>query len=371
MVAHSCEGPSHLLATIGIKLEGRNVFGSMSTNIYDTAWVFMVAKPQVDGKTAWLFPQSFHLLLSAQSVEGGLACSSEMDSVLSTMAALLSMLKHDANREIVGCMDLPPDHTLRISRAVVWLDTILRTFDIRRCADNVAFEILLTCHLRYLESYGVKFQIPNFMDISRLGEAKLRKLDLGAIYAGKASTVAHSLEALIGIIDFDKIRPQLMSNGSMMASPSSTAAFLMSASEWNFQAEEYLISVFENGEGRGNGAFPCAYPTEIFETSWVVVLIAFSSTVLRRYRLSQLYWKLIYGMSCPKSKWRESAITWKRCWWIQDGWWASVRTIRPILGLTDLSSCWSFSRCGRNSQGHPVLKSIAKTYESGAIDKGI
>src|SRR4051812_21950011 len=130
MVAFPYEGASRLLANLSTKLENRGTFGSMSTNIYDTAWVSMVAKPLDDGQRTWLFPQSFDLVLSAQSMDGGWPGWSELDKILCTMAALISILRHNEHPDIQGCANPPKDYMLRISRAVVWLEGHLHAFDI-------------------------------------------------------------------------------------------------------------------------------------------------------------------------------------------------------------------------------------------------
>lgn len=56
----------------------------------------------------------------------------------------------------------------------------------------------------------------------------------------------------------------------MMASPSSTAAYLMYTSEWDNEAEDYLRHVIKDGPGRGTGAVPSAFPSTYFEYSWVM-----------------------------------------------------------------------------------------------------
>ena len=54
-----------------------------------------------------------------------------------------------------------------------------------------------------------------------------------------------------------------------MASPASTAAFLMQSSVWNIDAESYLRNVIHNGSGKGNGGVPSVFPMPIFEITWV------------------------------------------------------------------------------------------------------
>ena len=55
----------------------------------------------------------------------------------------------------------------------------------------------------------------------------------------------------------------------MMGSPASTAVYLIDSSSWDDEAEEHLRNVISAGPGRGNGSAPTAYPSSLFEISWV------------------------------------------------------------------------------------------------------
>ena len=84
------------------------------------------------------------------------------------------------------------------------------------------------------------------------------------------TTLIHTLEAFVGTLDFDKVKHHKMPNGSMLGSPSSTAAYLMNCSTWDPEAEAYLRTVFDHQSSVGNrGGFPSAFPSTLFETSWV------------------------------------------------------------------------------------------------------
>jgi hypothetical protein len=80
----------------------------------------------------------------------------------------------------------------------------------------------------------------------------------------------HSLEAVIGYIDFDRLeRSRRM--GGMLGSPSSTAAYMINSSTWDNEAEQFLRDAFEHGDGRGSGGFASAHMIDYFETTWVSV----------------------------------------------------------------------------------------------------
>jgi len=97
--------------------------------------------------------------------------------------------------------------------------------------------------------------------------------ELGPILTSPVqTTLIHTLEAFIGALDFDKVKHHKMPNGSMLGSPSSTAAYLMNCSTWDHEAEAYLRAVFDHQSSVGNrGGFPSAFPSTLFETSWVSI----------------------------------------------------------------------------------------------------
>jgi chaperone required for assembly of F1-ATPase len=60
-----------------------------------------------------------------------------------------------------------------------------------------------------------------------------------ALTGSKQTTLTHSLEAFVGTLDYDQVKNHKMPNGSMLVSPSSTAAYLMNTTEWDDKAEAY------------------------------------------------------------------------------------------------------------------------------------
>jgi hypothetical protein len=244
--------------------------GSMSTTIYDTAWVSMVSK-EIDGARYWLFPESFQLILDSQLPEGGWQMyASEIDELLNSMAALLSLMRHQKEPATRGCPPLPADIDSRIATSVSWLADKLRLWDVES-SDHVGFEMLVPSLLELLEQEGIHFQYPGSKTLAAVNAKKMAKFHPKMIYGPVQTTLIHSLEALIGKIDFNKVRHQ-RKNGSMLGSPASTSAYLIYGSSWDDDAEAYLRSVLKDGPGNGSGAFPSAFPSPIFETTWVRML---------------------------------------------------------------------------------------------------
>lgn len=245
---------------------GQNGIGSMSPSIYDTAWVSLVKKPSHDGD--WLFPDSFSFILAKQLPSGGWeSYASPADGILNTAAALLALKGHMKTACSGGELELQKDWSDRCEKAEAALKQMLAAWDVDSC-DQVGFELLIIQHISLLESEGIHLDFPQLNHLRAMRDAKLAKLSPETLYKGP-STLYHSLEALIGYIDFDRVHCWREKNGSMMGSPSSTAAYLMHASTWDNEAETYLRQAIQWGSGHGDGSVPSAWPINVFEVTWV------------------------------------------------------------------------------------------------------
>lgn len=244
-------------------------YGSMSCATYDTAWVSMVAK-SVNGTRQWLFPESFRFLVEHQESDGSWGRqASSIDKILNTAAALLSLLRHAKEPlQLVADIVQGWDLERRIERATQSLQRHLAEWDVAS-TKHVGFEIIVPALLDLLAAEGIAFAFKARDELIRARATKLKHFDLGMLLYGKqTTTLLHSLEAFTGRIDYDKVAHHKI-NGSFMASPSSTAAYLMGASSWDDEAEDYLRHVIRRGPGCGQGCVPSAYPSSNFEYSWV------------------------------------------------------------------------------------------------------
>lgn len=242
--------------------------GSMSCAIYDTAWVSLVTK-QINGSKHWLFPECFHFLLQNQSSDGswGTSRHSQIDGILNTASALLSLQKHAV--ETLQMRDLDPtDLHARKLLAAQSLTRQLKAWNVE-LTKHVGFEVIVPSLLDLLERQdtSLHFSFDGRETLMLVNAAKMSRFRPEALYQFK-TTAIHSLEAFIGKIDFDKVKHHLI-HGSMMGSPSSTAAYLMNASTWDGEAELYLRHVIDRAAGQGNGGVPSAYPSLYFEMTWV------------------------------------------------------------------------------------------------------
>ncbi|KAL8791678.1 MAG: hypothetical protein Q9195_005761 [Heterodermia aff. obscurata] len=238
--------------------------GAITPSVYDSAWVSMVEK-EVDGKKRWLFPESFRYILDRQALDGSWeSYASETDGIVNTLAALLSLMKHRAAPHSSDG-SLPSDIESRISTATVAIQKMLQAWNVK--ASNLcAFEVIVPAHLELLAEYGIHFEFDGKAQLMQVFQDKISRLDSDQLSGQKASTITYSLEAFLQL-NFNGIRHHT-ALGSMYASPSSTAAYLIRTSEWDEEAERYLRRAIDTGSGKGDGSVPNVFPTT-FEMLWV------------------------------------------------------------------------------------------------------
>ncbi|KAF7864083.1 hypothetical protein EAF04_007048 [Stromatinia cepivora] len=219
------------------RLTSSQGISSMSPSIYDTAWVSMISKCD-DGVSRWLFPEAFRYLLERQSQHGGWGeNSTQSDAILNTLAAQLAMMRH----RDVRALEKHDDLVLRIDRAPAPLRESYQAWDVRSGL--------------HISAHGFE-------------QEEAGKVRHNMLYGKQETTLVHSLEAFVGKIDFNRVRHHAV-GGSMMASPASTAAYLMYSSSWDDAAEVYIRNCISNGPGQGSGGVPSAFPTTIFEITWI------------------------------------------------------------------------------------------------------
>ncbi|KAI3393844.1 hypothetical protein diail_3571 [Diaporthe ilicicola] len=258
-----------LVKQAGQGYDSQYAHGSMSCATYDTAWVSLIIK-SVDGARQWLFPESFRFLLDHQESDGSWGHqASAIDKILNTAVALLSLRRHA--KEPLQLIDITEGGELdeKIENARQSLEHQLSEWDIAGTT-HVGFEIIVPAVLDLLASEGFSFSFKAREELVKARAAKLKHFDPELLLYGKQrSTLLHSLEAFTGRIDYDKLAHHKV-NGSFMASPSSTAAYLMNVSSWDDEAEDYLKHVITRGPGCGQGSVPSAYPSSNFEFSWIL-----------------------------------------------------------------------------------------------------
>lgn len=264
---HVNERAQQLVSELAIQCSAYHGVGSIKHTIYDTAWVSMVAKIVNDQKQ-WCFPTSFIYLLDKQQPHGGWTASdtSEFDGILNTMAALLALCKHETSPHQLE--NEPADGLRpRISQAITFLQEKLQVWELT-VTNHVGFEIIVPALMEQLELYGISFDFPKKQVLLRMNQDKLLKCHPSIMYGSKDVAALHYVEAFVGKLDFDRISCH-KANGSIVASPSATAAFLMHTSTWHNDSESYLQHAIDFGGGRGSGAVPSAFPSIFVEINSV------------------------------------------------------------------------------------------------------
>ncbi|KAI1347250.1 hypothetical protein F5Y01DRAFT_329821 [Xylaria sp. FL0043] len=184
------------------------------------------------------------------------------------MAAIIAFKDHEVREDITPS---PPavDLSARLGKAERYLRKILGQWDISSTV-HVGFEILVPSMIEVLEGAGVPLSFAGRENLMSLYRQKMSSFQLDILYTNHKTTLLHSLEAFVGKLDFDRVAHHIDEHGSMMASPAATAAYLMHSSHWDEAAEQYLYHVVTHGSGKGSGGVPSAFPTSIFEVTWIV-----------------------------------------------------------------------------------------------------
>jgi len=237
--------------------------GTWTLSVYDTAWISMVSLPNGD----WLFPESFRFVLQQQQEDGSWpSYASESDGILNTLASLLAIEKHlEKETDALGATKLNiQQHKMRGLKRV---QDALEQWSVKSCV-HVGFEILIPALLSLLSGYGVELHFPAETALDIIYKEKMKKFSPEVLYGPHQSTLLHSLEAFAHTVDCSRLAHHKV-GGSILGSPSATAAYLMYVPDWDYEAENYLRRCIENGGGSGLGGVPSAYPCEIFEFTWV------------------------------------------------------------------------------------------------------
>jgi hypothetical protein len=234
-----CPRPEEILNIIESNCGSRdrfNSFGSFSPSLYDTAWLSMV--PTKSDRNTRLFPQCLDAVLLAQQTDGTWpSYASPTDGILVSLAALLSLTTKRAQTP-----SLPEERkslTERIERGVNGVQKLLESWDVEN-AVHVGFELLVTSLIRQLEDLAIEIKFPKRAKLMQLYEQKIRKFSPELLYGSKQTTLLHSVEVFVGLVEFQRISHHCSEELGVFGSPAATAAYLTHSPEWDQRAESYL-----------------------------------------------------------------------------------------------------------------------------------
>jgi hypothetical protein len=209
-------------------------FGSFSGAIYDTAWLSMITKEE-KGQSRILFPECFEYLLAAQRDSGVWESNSaQIDVIPNSLAALLAL----ATRQTSNLPQLPGTSSLheRIERGQTAVQAVLQNWAVQDSL-HVGFEVLVPNLLKQLSALDIAFDFPGHSTLMQLHKTKLRNFKPATVYSTQSTTLLHSLEALVGLIDFDRVSHHCKEDTGIFCSPSATAAYLIHSTTWDEKAE--------------------------------------------------------------------------------------------------------------------------------------
>ncbi|PVH97410.1 Ent-kaurene synthase [Periconia macrospinosa] len=265
----NCPSPKEIILNLIDLCPDFNQFSSFSTTVYDTAWLSMLYKPGTKhgDEQEQLFPECFEFVLAEQQSTGGWGSyGSEIDAIMNSLAALLALVTCQRLRaDAFGTVGL----IRKIEKARKCIQKLLEDWDVDSTV-HVGFEVLVTGILRQLRSFDIEFTFPGSAQLESLYNRKMKRFVPEMIYSHKQTTILHSLEALVGIIDFDKVSHHCTEESGILASPSATASYLIHAKQWDEKAEKYLRTILEVYSKKGHRGVPSAFPTPIFELTWTL-----------------------------------------------------------------------------------------------------
>lgn len=263
-----CPSPNDIIADI-VALEDVGAgaplrhYGSFSGAIYDTAWLSMIKKEE-QGQSQYLFPECFDYLLAAQQESGVWGSNrAQVDVILNSLAALLALATRQ--RSTLPLASESNSILARIERGQAAVQAVLQKWAVQDSV-HVGFEILVPSLLNQLSTRDITFDFPGYSTLMQLNKKKLEKFKPATVYSNQSTTLLHSLEALVGLIDFDHVGHHCKEDTGIFGSPSATAAYLIYSTTWDRKAESYLITVVSSTGGTGH--VPSAYPTCLFELGW-------------------------------------------------------------------------------------------------------
>ncbi|KAI0425477.1 Ent-kaurene synthase [Xylaria sp. FL1042] len=246
---------------------------SWTLSIYDTAWLSMISK--VAGASRfWLFPECFQEIIKQQCSNGEFGAHiSEIDKILGTIGALLAMYEHGRtpmNNSYCSSTDLIE----KIQKAVVYLEGKLEFSDVLLTEDP-GLGILITSLLGILRDKGQEVDFAHIYTLAETSHNLMDQMPLKSLNPTSSTALVRYLQALVEKLDFGKISHHIQ-NGAMLASPSSTAAYLIFSSKWDDQAEAYLRDFVNTG----HRPVPSVFPTRIFDVSWALFTLLDSGFVV-------------------------------------------------------------------------------------------
>jgi hypothetical protein len=158
--------------------------GTITSSIYDTAWVSMISK-SINGKTEWIFPETFQYILDTQSSVGGWQVDFPLiDAIVNTLACLLSLKRHQSTIHLWN--ESEDSITHRVDNAITFLNNKLDEWDVIT-SERVAFELIIPTLFELLEmEFGIAFAFRDRNTLLTINRKKMAMIDYSMIYESQS-----------------------------------------------------------------------------------------------------------------------------------------------------------------------------------------
>jgi halimadienyl-diphosphate synthase len=223
---------------------------SIASTAYDTAWVASLPDPADPRQPR--FPTALEWLIAQQHLDGswGGAICYQHDRILSTLAALLPLVRFHQHEHVRLALDL--------AQSYIWRNAHLLRNEI---CELVGFELLLPTLVHQAAQAGI--QLPAYLDVYAAERARKLSLIPADLIYSPAITLVHSLEFLGHEADPARLLMAQNANGSIGNSPAATA-YLLHFIE-NPAAVAYLRDCLASD---GGTAVPVLHPCETYDMLW-------------------------------------------------------------------------------------------------------
>ncbi|KAK1412196.1 hypothetical protein QVD17_33234 [Tagetes erecta] len=223
----------------------------LSVSSYDTAWVAMVPSPGCPKSPC--FPECVKWLMDNQLSNGswGLYPLLLKDTLSSTLASIVALKKWNVGQH-------------QINKGLSFIESNLSLATDKKQPSPFGFEIIFPHMLEYAKDLNVKLPL-NEKELSLMLDD--RRLELTSAKRNSKETMgylAYISEGLGRDYDRNMVMKYQMKNGSILNSPSASAAALID--HQNVRCLDYLTSLL----GKFGNAVPTVYPLDIYLRLYMV-----------------------------------------------------------------------------------------------------
>nr|AKP96362.1 ent-kaurene synthase [Grindelia hirsutula] len=226
----------------------RKLFNNMELSVspYDTAWVAMVPSPESPKSPR--FPQCLNWLMDNQLKDGswGIFHHNQpltKDSLSSTLACIVALKRWNVGED-------------QINKGLHFIDSNFAAATDKRQPSPFGFDIIFPGMLKYAKYLNIDLPL-NDTDLSLLLHGRASELQRCGSKE-KEAYLAYISEGLENFHDWNTVMKYQMKNGSVLNSPSATAAVLIHRQ--NNGCLSYLTSLLN----KFGNAVPTIYPIDLY-----------------------------------------------------------------------------------------------------------